>query len=422
MTSRRASRVFAISIGTTIAALIAGAVLWKRIAPMRNYDIDLRVVDQRGVPIERFGWTVCEVNSSGYTRSGTAEAVHAGGRAIVRVSSDCESLEVRADAFHGAELGPFQRDVFPTELQAVLTDLGVVRGVVKHGGVPVAGARVELLASGLDAAEGIPSGLYYGYDGFRAITDGSGAFAIGSDYPHMPYYARACADGLAVGVTGPVRVGDTAIVVELSDGGTIEGTLRMPTGAGTGSARLKLYRDDCEPDSESECGQTVAAADAGGRFRFEHVAAGEWLVKLVPQVKGRDVREQAPVECVPFVITVRDHETTRLDLDLSRPVAHLDGDLRLNGKSWSKAYVCLRAIGDRAFTIDTVPGGNNGKWSVRARTPGKYRVTIFGDHEHSLEPREVSEIVELTLSGPRWVREVNWHNGDPEPPVLKERK
>lgn len=339
----------------------------------------------------------------------------------MRVSSECKSLEVHSDAYHAAKFGPFDRDVFPTELEAVLTDLRLVRGLVTHDGLPVAGARIELLAKGLDAAEGIPSGLFYGYDGFRALTNSAGAFATGSDFPHMPYYARACADGLAVGIAGPVRVGDPPLVVELSNGGTIEGTLRLQS-AGNGSGKhILLYRDDYEPESKSECGRSITTADAEGRFRFEHVAAGDWLVKLAPTSKRPEDREQEPVEFVPFVVSVRDNETTHLDMNLAGPVAHLEGDLRLNGRPWSRAYVCLRVIGDRAFIIDTVPGSNDGKWSVRARTPGKYRLVVRGDHQHSGEPREVSEIVELSREGSRWKRAVTWRHGDPEPPRLQTR-
>lgn len=421
MTKQGTSRLLALAIGSTVAALIAVAVWWASNPPTQLYEIALRVVDQRGSPVERFGWTVCEVSRSAYTRSGTPEAVHPGGRAIVSVPSDCESLEVDADAYHAARFGPFERGVFPTELDVVLTDLGLIRGVVTHKGSPVVGARVELLAQGLDAAEGVRSGLHYGYHGYRAITDGSGVFAIGSDFPHMAYYARACSDGLAVVVAGPVSAGDPPIVVELSEGGTIEGTLRLQSGADTEGARIMLYRDDFEPEAKSECGHSVATAGADGRFRFEHVARGDWLVKLVPDVERRDAREQVSVEFVPFVVTASDHEMTRLDMDLTQPVAHLDGDLSLNGKSWTKAYVCLRTVGDRALAIDKVPGGNEGRWSVRARMPGKYRLVVQGEHHHSAEPREVSEIVELSFTGLRWVREVNWRKGEPEPAVLKER-
>src|SRR5690349_14771264 len=133
MTSPTASRLLALSIATTIAALIA--VWWMRTPPTRQFDIALRVVDQRGAPIERFGWSIGQASVNSYTLSGAREAERPGGMATVRVSSECDSLEVRSDAFHAAKFS-FARDAIPTELEAVLTDLGVVRGVVTHDGLP----------------------------------------------------------------------------------------------------------------------------------------------------------------------------------------------------------------------------------------------------------------------------------------------
>jgi hypothetical protein len=189
------------------------------------------------------------------------------------------TVEVRAPGYVSAELGPVDPAALPDVLDAVLTALPALRGIVVRGDAPVAGATVRAQAAvardvavfrkGFD----LPAQPCGGCPGTRTDTDGSFTLDTGAD---GTWYVRVEAGDERSGLVGPIELAQgrapAEIRIDLAPRGAIEGRVRSPNGAGLANRKVRASCGDGDPLT------TTTAAD--GAYRFDRLAPGDWQVHL----------------------------------------------------------------------------------------------------------------------------------------------
>jgi hypothetical protein len=424
------TRTLALLAGLSLAVLL-GCVVWQtwlRKPALRN--VEVHVTDARGAPIEHFALTLYNADAEkpsvlGLFRkrwvaysSSTSDGPRPGGIGYLLLQDEHVTIEVRASGHGLGRLGPVAKDLLPPVVDIELPDVPFVEGVVQHRGAPVAGANVELLLPTEDVVDRVPSGLFESHWYLRAVSDASGRFRIGSDGEHTAYTVSACSEDFSTGQTGPVRLGDPPVVVELTEGGAIDGALKLPPGSSAKGFEIELYLEAARYGTdESTCTGSTLKVDDHGRFRFEHVAAGDWLLRPVSRGQAQNPAHPT-IEPVPFVLRVEEGRRMALEIDAAQAVIRLEARLTLNGRPWQDAHAQLYVIGDRSLLIDTAYADKSGGWTLRARAPGTYRLVVHGDHEHEVEPRYVTAEIELDERGSMWERAFTWRPSDPREIVL----
>jgi hypothetical protein len=195
----------------------------------------------------------------------------------------------------------------------------------------------------------------------------------------------------------------------LREGGTIEGTLRLSGGRNPTGAEVELYRVDPYDWEVDPYGHFLVTCDAQGRFAFEHVEEGPWLVRLLRPKPEKNGRPSRSPEFVAFVVEVVEGTNSRLNMDLTQEPLRLEGRPRINGKPWTKAYFVLHLAGSLGLTLDAVDSDEDGAWTLRVRVPGKYRLVAWGNHQHDASvPRRVSDMIEVPSTGTLWNNDIAW--------------
>ncbi len=198
----------------------------------RTIELDVRVVEPDGAPVESYGWGLT-VNEAHYaTSQGARQEPRPGGRASIRVPEGLEiELEIRSDAHERVDADLTGWD--GGEILVELTPLPIVAGFVTFDGQPVPGAHVDLVNRNADYLHGLlPNGwdgLYYAGARLCAETDGDGRFRIPNEWAYFDC-ARAWADGYAPTMVEDVHVGNV-VFIELSVGGSLAGHVRLPRGS-----------------------------------------------------------------------------------------------------------------------------------------------------------------------------------------------
>ena len=417
------ARLLALLLGCSLA----GVILWRALSfrCSRGWPpgiIELHVVDARENPVERFGWTLLhEMNFQVVGRESTTsefdwfpwdetpddvwnpgvpETSHPGGVAIARVPAEKFKIQIQAKGLRETEVGPFEPETHPNRLYVVLTDLGVIAGTVTFNGQPVPRAEVRLVVGAWD-------GLLRNFEDHRTTTDESGAFRIAADPPGGPYYVRASKGGYAAGMIESAHIGEAPIEVRLHDGGSIEGRLQLSGARDPRGAEIELYRLESGgwDVAWDVYGHFVARADEAGCFRFEHVDAGPWLVRLKPPEHSDRWTEQRAADYVPFLVEVAEHEALQLDMDLARPLARLEGRMTTEGQAWSTVYVFLEPVGGPALELDVALADEDGRWTMHARVPGAYQLRVHGVDAYPRSREPFTVLVDLSREGVHWNHE-----------------
>ena len=346
----------------------------------------LVVVDEEGKPIRGFQWRALDEQQflrrdngaivrngfglaidsfrAGPTPAGQCmlwpitEAQHSGNRDVEQIPDPASRflVQVLADGFEPAEVGPFRSTNAPMEIRVVLRRSPELRGVVLANGAPVAGALVRLLVPH-------PPGAEYGralwpenerptqeelYDERERVTtssDGSFTFtpsALGR------CILRAGIEPAAEAEVGPfdlpLRESLTGLRVELPHRGAIEGKVRTRPGHDV-SGKFVLATRNLGEDP------LVAPIEAGGAFRFEKLAPGRWTLHEsthdpfapTPGFSGCRAapQERRAAATDPFTCEVRPDETTHVEIDLTRTV-HFSAHVDLSG--WDMTSLDLEML------------------------------------------------------------------------------
>lgn len=365
----------------------------------------LVVVDEQGTPVERFAWRLLDerqyvshlsgkilldengrlrdllferMGTGSFTPTEQEQQTHPGGRVELRVGSLAFAVQVEAADFGQAQVGPMAAGDAPSEIRVVLQRLPGIRGRVVCEGKGVPGAWVKLLRP-------TPSGRTQYINGFPAdcdawpvaesTTDDAGRFALQLRQTGE-YLVRAGAKGLCLAEIGPQRFeahrGAEGLELVLPAAGAIEGRLLLAPGESEREWIIGASRGD-------GLARTVHT-DAEGRFRFESLSPGDWLLRPTSEdldpdsiqsvSDGGDLDGPTPTTCV-----VRAGESTHVEFDL-RVGAVLNCNLELPGWEKSECWGELEALSgtfSRSARFESNPPG-----SVRAVVdqPGEYRLRI----------------------------------------------
>lgn len=259
-----------------------------------------------------------EITAMGMGESAPATSSAPGAYSIA-VQDGQFQLEVSAPGFHTRDLGALDAATLPATLDVVMLHAPVVRGRVTANGLPITGARVQLVPDRPGATEtvaGFRSRYIVYHSSAGAVTDADGRFRMDCDENHG-FWLRVTADGWAVGEVGPTdaagREGEIELDVELTKGGAIEGRVILPDGADGEGAIVALNHGDGHP--------RTLRAGAKGVFRVDGLAPGPWQVLAAQSeidpasTRYSSISVDAPIE---WSCSVSAGKTTHFDLDLTR--------------------------------------------------------------------------------------------------------
>jgi len=371
--------------------------------------VELVVTGRGGEPVETFALEL--LSAGGETRlGGLARGEHAGGRALFVLPEQPFLARVHAAGHRARELGPLEPGRVGAELACALEPVVGLAGVVTRAGTPVAGVRVRLL-------EQVSADTELTARGYRlvlwpeardeAVSDAEGRFLL-TPPAAGGYFVRAEPPGGAPTEVGPVAVGDELggppLELVLGAGGALEGRVRLTHGADPEGAIVGLTRG-----AGDERTQRVGS---DGRFRFEALVPGPWRVELCSAelfgpIQGFSSTQNPRVE--PFELSancvVREGETTYVDIgDEAGDAFTFEGRLRIDERpalGWS-AHLGTAGRLDLEGEGWT-PLDSDGHFTLRARAPGAYRLTLRRQGGEFQE-QFVFEDVELTGSDAPWER------------------
>jgi RNA polymerase sigma factor (sigma-70 family) len=291
----------------------------------------------------------------------------------------------------------------PSTLVVALELEPMLRGVVVQAGEPVAGARLTIGAhhEGFVPLEsGFPLRMFI-TDRDVTESDSNGRFTIPVEDAHIgvSVLARSAehATGEVVVTLTPGRDVE-GIVIELTAGGAVEGTLLPPPGVDPRTLVVAASRGDGFP--------VWTRPDAEGRYRLERLTPGPWRVEGRDREPTRDVLGAAnrPDEKdFRWNVDVREGATARCDVDMREQGAvALHGHFLIDGapaSGWRVALELREPAQSRAeppaATLD-----DTGRFVLTAPA-GRYDVRLTGALGEHAAQTDVTALRELDLRGPR---------------------
>ena len=281
-----------------------------------------------------------------------------------------------------------------------------VRGVVRTGGSPMAGAGVQaFLHSGSDAqpkfARCDAKGAY------RMTLDQAGSYSFG-----------ASRDGMNASQWKNVTVPDGAgFVLDIDlPSGSIAGLVLGPDGAGLASAWVSIELE--KPQLTSEPVSGFASTDDSGAFRLENLPAGVYTLTANGQGSHRtDGADELGAESVHGLNLSEGGTLRDVELRLA-PGGSLQGVVRgPDGKPAGDAMVyVLDASGER---VEATGSDDNGRYEFRGVRAGSFTIGAMQANQLS-DPVEVrivaGEKTKLDLqlrAGAELVVEVQDRDGTP---------
>jgi hypothetical protein len=125
------------------------------------------------------------------------------------------------------------------------------------------------------------------------------------------------------------------------------------------------------------------------------------------RLKSRE-RALSP-DSVPFLVSIEEDSTCRLEMDVTQAPLELVGQLTMNGRPWSPAWPQLYSIGEKTLCLASAEADSNGTWNLRTRAPGRSLLFILGNHEHDMTvPAHAWGEVELLQPHTRFERSLEW--------------
>jgi hypothetical protein len=311
-------------------------------------------------------------------------------------------------------VGSFAPGSVPDVLKITLTASAAISGQVTCTGRPIAGASVELVQRTPNFLEGVVenhgNGLYYG-SGPVVRTDAQGRFRVANDFPHLTYYARAVCDGYAEALVGPLKVGASEVHVELGEGGTVSGVVRLPRGLPASEVELEFYREELgiRIGAESPGSVRRTRTKVDGSYAMPHLAVGAWLVRVRPSgTMISDLgwsKERAADESAPHVVTVVDKATTQFDVALSvDELCVLEGRISV-GDRIRQGYGELMLEGPLALRLGFCGIDPSGRFRLAVRPSGTHRLVLNAGPGHH-QYKTITDLVELVPGTNTWERDL----------------
>jgi hypothetical protein len=245
--------------------------------PVREVTLRLRGMDDR--PIERFSWVLLEVTPEDHhTLHDDTLADHPGGEVRVSIAVDTFLLEVSSDGHATTQLGPFVTDRIGDVIDAHLSRMPSIRGVVRANGAPLANAEVSLRAV-LDERDrwlegGFDLTLRWQHGMEEVTTDRQGRFELKVLHGGR-CVVRARADKLPVARSGVLDITpdseDIDLVIDVPVRGGIEGWVHNGSGAPLAGWTVLASSGDGVDIS--------GTTKPDGSYVLRPVAPGKWQVR-----------------------------------------------------------------------------------------------------------------------------------------------
>ncbi|MEM9378614.1 MAG: sigma-70 family RNA polymerase sigma factor [Planctomycetota bacterium] len=269
----------------------------------------VRLRDAEGHPVEG---AEISIGIDGYYSAVPVE-VSAPGDYVVDRPSGTFHLEANAPGFRESDGRTLDDTTAPDTVDIVMERALVVEGQVVVAGQPVEGAIVEAFRYDPSAATTV-NGLRCPISRFErgtARTDADGRFRLEADVDGA-FVVRARHADHVDAETAPMTPEEAGepVALELTDGGAIEGTVRVPPGETAGGLIVAAHRGDGRPRS------VRTAPD--GTYRFEGLMPGAWNVFLTEDdIDPRAGSYSSVVTDEPLTWDCRVElgRTTRFDLD-----------------------------------------------------------------------------------------------------------
>jgi hypothetical protein len=297
-------------------------------------------------------------------------------------------LRVEAPGFAAAEVGPFEQGSAPESVHIELHAPASVTGHVFSNRSPVAGAKMELIPALVDD-EGYVDSFLTTYDTLHSVssrTDESGAFHASVVDPGQ-YHVCVTAEGFARSDSGALSIDPTrgleGLVIELDQGGSLEGTVLVAKDLTPAGIIVSLNRGDGMPRTQR--------VGPDGRFRFERLTPGPWVLAR----SDREAREEAESSTfsgghgssvsLPFNCTIRGGSTTKQDLDLraDRPCS-LSGRLSIQGSpAWAWSVARTTHSGKKIYQgwMGSADLDSAGKFMLEVESPGEWTLELHSPPE-----------------------------------------
>jgi hypothetical protein len=386
----------------------------------------LQIVDEQGAAVETFAWRILDErqyrsHATGKTYSDEQgllcdtriqegligafaptdeeRSEHPEGRVELRTGSLAFAVQVDAENFAPAQAGPFSAAAAPAEIRVVLRRLPGIRGRVVFGGQGVPGAWVRLLGASESARTLLINGFPSRFGAFpvrevECTDDGSFLLPLRTS---GEFTIQAGAENLCVAEFGPRRYamlkGAEDLELVLPAPGAIEGRLLLTAGVKADEEIIGASRGDGRACS--------VHADAEGRFRFEGLTPGSWLLRPSNEDLDPNASDSlmelpgAPETSLPFTCEVRAGQTTRVDVDLRHPAVLL-GEIRLAGWEGASSSGSLDPLGATYSQHTGLRADAAGSLRATVEQPGDYLLWVrieVGERKRSLELQEVVHLV-----------------------------
>ena len=347
-----------------------------------------RVVDDLGAPIPNFEVRAAREGFS--SRSGTGDGVRMtfadaedGSFVMDGASPGTWRVSVNADGFESREDQSISVALPQTgaPLEFALTRFGSVRGVVLDpNGLPVAGAQIRRVTSGFGN---------WGRGGGGIETEADGTFTFGG-LAAGSQTVVASSDDWAPSEEIEIEVlpgADTeGLVLTLREGGVISGVVRDDDGNPWASRRV-TYATGGGPVAVFG-GESTTETDASGRFRFDRVAPGKWVVNASPgeremmETMQSGDRQSAFFELMAKNLTanveVLDGMEVSVDLGAeARDPVEVFGTVTRGGEAVQEGTVTFAREGEDLFSnLKRTPIGSDGGYRLELDRPGAFVVSV----------------------------------------------
>ena len=283
--------------------------------------------------------------------------------------------------------GPFDPEIVPEVVEAVMVPLPGLTGQVFANGVPVPGARVqafysrdhsyvELLGSGLHRIQMYqdPGHTATAHEGGRFLMPMRPDLRIKNGFKRI--HLRATAEGYAFGPELVLPLSEILsfpdVVLNVAQPGAMQGQLVFEGERDLRGLSISISRADNQI--------LTKPLDETGAYSFEGLAPGKWQATLLTGELGysEELRrvKMVSLEDIVWSFEVREGETTRFDLEAEgseRDTVGFEGNLLIDGSTplgWTwRATQNQSLVGEGRFDAD-------GQFSVTCKKPGMLFLTI----------------------------------------------
>jgi hypothetical protein len=368
-------------------------------------EVELEVRSHAGIAVERFAValiTAREATPLGFFR----EEERPEGLFLFGVPAQDFLVEVRANGWRPARLGPFPSGAPPRLIECRLAPASGIRGRITADERPSVGAYVALheAVGENDTYNGFPLRMHT-RPAVETESDPQGEFALSVEHVGH-YYLRVEAEGYALAERGPLALspdGEREEDIALDQGGTLVVRVRSAEGASVAGVLVALSRGDGLARTRR--------TDETGTLELPRLTPGPWQVELsdeeIDPEHGATYFGTQPAGEVPSNCRVLAGEVTRVDLWLEESgpdECRLAGRLTIDGRPAEGWRAGLDREGEPV--VEGQRFLEPGSFRLGVDEPGSYRLRLSTDSTEASAMLVLLDPVELHVGERHWSLEL----------------